>query len=134
MFAYCIDCIFQEFSITAEEKRSLLNMTELWAKKTMENSSIEGSTHICNDLRSLQLEWDTLMTSISNRRASLESVMLRWSDLDKDVAQVQRWMLDVKRHLLNTEPKSDLSEKTAHLQRTKVTTFLISLLGMPCHR
>lgn len=109
--------------MTAEEKRSLLNMTELWAKKTMENSSTEGSTHIRNDLRSLQLEWDTLMTSISSRRASLESVMLRWSDLDKDIAQVQRWMLDVKRHLLNTEPKSDLSEKTAHLQRTKVTYF-----------
>lgn len=116
--------------MTVEEKRSLLNMAELWTKKTMENSSIEGSTHIRNELRSLQLEWDALMTSLSNRRASLESVMLRWSDLDKDVDMVQRWMLDVRRHLLNTEPKSDLSEKMAHLQRTKVTTFQNSLLSM----
>lgn len=111
---------FQEFIVTVEEKRGLLSTAELWGKKTAENSSPDGCAQIRKDLEALQKEWDILLTTLSDRKAVLESQMLKLGDLDKSIDQVQRWIQDMKRHLADVEPKSDLTEKKSKLQKTKV--------------
>jgi|SRR6218665_497049 len=111
---------FQEFIVTVEENRGILSTAELWGKKTSENSSPNGCAQIRSDLESLQKEWDSLLTSLSDRKGVLESQVLKWGDLDKSIDQVKHWIQDMKRHLADVEPKSDLAEKRSKLQKTKV--------------
>ncbi len=111
---------FQEFIVTVEENRGILSTAELWGKKTSENSSPNGCARIRSDLESLQKEWDSLLTSLSDRKGVLESQVLKWGDLDKSIDQVKHWIQDMKRHLADVEPKSDLAEKRSKLQKTKV--------------
>ena len=50
----------------------------------------------------------------------LESCLLQWSDYSASHDQVLRWLKDMEKRLRDTQPKADLSEKKAELQRVKV--------------
>lgn len=51
----------------------------------------------------------------------LESRLLQWSDYDASYEQILKWLKVMEKHLRNTQPKSDMSEKKAELQRVKVS-------------
>ena len=105
-----------------------MNTVNLWAAKTFESSSSEGSSHIRQELKSLQSEMDNLMLSVSNARAALDAAMLRWTDFNKSIEQMHRWLKEREDQSNDDELKADLTEKRAALQKTKVI-FRISKLS-----
>ena len=54
----------------------------------------------------------------------LESCLVRWSSFDDSQEQIQRWLKETERRLKEAQPKSDLSEKRALLQKMKVCLFV----------
>jgi nesprin-1 len=112
--------LLQEFVVLKEEGQSLMHATQTWGDKTANTSSAEGRDLITQELQALQRDWDNFVSGISNTRITLESCLLQWSDFDNSSEQIQRWLKDMERRLKDNEPKTDLGEKKAKLQRIKV--------------
>lgn len=104
-----------------EEGQSLLHAAHTWGDKTLTSTSPTGREIIRKDLASLQSDWDTFLSNISASRSTLESCLLRWTDYSDTNDQILKWIKDTERRLKDSrEPKSDLSEKKAQLQKVKV--------------
>ena len=73
-------------------------------------------------LTGLQNDWDKFLASLSEAKASLDSCLLKWADLDQSLDRIQSWLRDMESQLKDTEPRVDLAEKKALLQKTKVQT------------
>ena len=86
----------------------------------MADTSPEGRDLIQHQLQDLQRDWDAFVSSVSDTRATLESCLVRWSSFDDSQEQIQRWLQDTERRLKEAQPKSDLTEKKALLQKMKV--------------
>ena len=48
--------------------------------------------------------------------------IFQWSDYSDSLDQITKWLRDTERKVKDTEPKPDLSEKKAQLQKVKVNT------------
>ena len=107
-----------------EEGQSLIHIANMWGEKTMADTSAEGRDLIQHQLHDLQHDWDTFVSSVSDARAALESCLVRWSSFDDSQEQIQRWLKETERRLKEAQPKSDLSEKRALLQKMKVCLFV----------
>lgn len=92
----------------------------MWGEKTMGGSSAQGRETIHAELQALQRDWDAFLTKIAETRAALEACLLQWSDFADTSDTMNRWLKDTERRLKDVEPKADLGEKKAQLQRIKV--------------
>ena len=61
---------------------------------------------------------------MTDTKVMLESCLLQWSDYSASNEQVIKWLKDMEKRLRDTQPKADLSEKKAELQRVKVCVHL----------
>ena len=111
---------FQDVVIFKEEGQSLIHIANMWGEKTMADTSPEGRDLIQHQLQDLQRDWDAFVSSVSDTRATLESCLVRWSSFDDSQEQIQRWLQETERRLKEAQPKSDLTEKKALLQKMKV--------------
>jgi len=109
----------QMLSLSAEQSQSHLISTDLWAKKTYENTSPAGCNVIQTEMNALQQSWDEYLTSLSEAKARNESCLLKWADLDKKLEQVQGWLNDKEGQVWESELRPDLAAKKALLQKTK---------------
>ena len=104
-----------------EEGQSLVHAAHTWGDKTLASSSPPGREAIRHDLGKLQADWDVFISSVSDTHSTLESCLLRWADYSDTNEQILKWIRDTERRLGDTgETKTDLSEKKALLQKTKV--------------
>jgi hypothetical protein len=110
----------QEFTVLKEEGQSLIHAVNTWGEKTMGGSSAKGREAIYRELQLLQTDWEAFLASITETRASLEACLLQWSDFADTTETLNRWLKDTDRRLKDSEPKADLGEKKAQLQRIKV--------------
>ena len=110
----------QEFVVLKEEGQSRLHAANTWGEKASAHSSGEGRQLIQRRLQRLQTDWDALQTTTSETRAALEACALRWSSYDESQEQVRRWLQEMERRIRDTQPRADLGEKRAQLQRMKV--------------
>ena len=111
----------QEFVLAKDEGQTLIHSTQTWGDKVMANTSLEGRDLIRQELQALQREWDVFVSSISDTRIALETCLLQWSDYDGSYEQIHKWLKDMEKKLTDIEPRSDLGEKKAQLQKVKVT-------------
>ncbi|KAH9507320.1 hypothetical protein Btru_056905, partial [Bulinus truncatus] len=108
-----------EFMVIKEEGQINLHTAVTWGEKSMATTSVEGREVIRNDLNRLQIDWDSLISQVSDTKVLLESCLIQWSDYNVSHDQVLRWLKDMERRLRDTTPKADLGEKKAELQRIK---------------
>lgn len=109
-----------ELIVMKDEGQTLLHSANTWGEKTLVTTSVEGRSDIQRQLQVLQEGWDSLMSGTSDVRVALESQLLQWSQFDDNFQQIQRWLKDMERKTGDAEPKADLGEKRAQLQKTKV--------------
>ena len=64
---------------------------------------------------------ETVAQLIASRKTELESGLVLWAEVERGVSDVTAWMKDVERRLeLDSDAKSDLSEKKLRQHRVKV--------------
>ena len=110
----------QEFVVMKEEGQLLIHTAQSWGEKTMNNTSVDGREMIRQELQQLQQEWDTLIGEVTDTKVMLESCLLQWTDFNDSYEQIQKRLREMEKRLRGTDPKVDLSEKKAELQRIKV--------------
>ena len=103
-----------------EEGQGLLHAASTWGDKALASTSPGGRDAIHRELSALQSSWDSLVAAISDTRMTLESRLLQWSQFDDSADTIERWLKDMERRLTDSEPKADLGEKKAQLQKVKV--------------
>ncbi|RUS81756.1 hypothetical protein EGW08_010510, partial [Elysia chlorotica] len=109
----------REFVVIKEEGQILLHAAITWGEKTQASTSVEGREVIREELQKLQADWDLMLSQVTDTKVMLESCLLQWSDYSASHDQVLRWLKDMEKRLRDTQPKADLSEKKAELQRVK---------------
>ena len=104
-----------------EEGQTLVHAATTWGDKTLSFTSSAGRDAIQRELAALQAEWDAFVAAISDTRMALESRLLQWSQFDDSFDMIDRWLKDMERRITDADPKADLSEKKAQLQKLKVS-------------
>ncbi len=79
-------------------------------------------------VRELQARWERLLAQLADTRALIEGGVAQWQEARDNCEQVMRWLKDTERRLANAEPRSDLAEKRALLQKVKVLYVIIFVM------
>ncbi|CAG5128719.1 unnamed protein product, partial [Candidula unifasciata] len=110
----------KEFDVSKKEGEMCMQTAVSWGEKTMTNTSVQGREVIRTELDQLQAEWDLMISQAIDSKVMLESSLLQWSDYDASYEQILGWLKVVEKQIRDTQPKFDLSEKKAELQRVKI--------------
>jgi hypothetical protein len=119
----------QELVVQREEGSGLLHAACTWGDKTLASTNPQGADTLRAELSALAAAWDALGAATSDARVALESRLLQWSRWDDAAGAIERWLRDTERRLeaaaATDNRNEDLGEKKAHLQKLKVTVFLL---------
>jgi len=98
-----------------------MSSLELWAKKATVRCSEEAANEVLNEVKQMQLEWDSVQAAVADKKARLESRRMQLADCDDTVKRELAWMQDVEQYFASAnELCANLAEKKCRLQRTKV--------------
>lgn len=122
----------QELSITKDEGQGLLQAATMWANKCMSGWLPDRRQAVQGQVRELQARWERLLAQLADTRAIVEGGVAQWQEARDSCEQVMRWLKDMERRLADAEPRSDLAEKRALLQKVKVCCLLFTAHALLC--
>lgn len=103
-----------------DEGQLLIHSANTWSEKTLTNTSPSGKELIRDEIQQLQRSWEGLMSDMTGTKVTLEACLMKWSDYDGSLRQIQKWMKEMERKVRETDSQGDLGEKKASLFRLKV--------------
>jgi len=98
----------------------LLHSTEVYAKKTLLNTAMSGTSPLHHQLEACQQQWAAFTTAVADAKDRLESSFLRWSDVDSATVQLANWMSEVDKRS-QMAPVTSLAEKKAQFHKMKAS-------------
>ncbi len=72
------------------------------------------------EVRELQARWERLLGQLADTRSLVEAAVAQLQDARDNCEHVRRWLGDAERRMADAEPRGDLAEKRALLQKAKV--------------
>lgn len=104
----------------------------MWANKCMSGWLPDRRQAVQGQVRELQARWERLLAQLADTRAIVEGGVAQWQEARDSCEQVMRWLKDMERRLADAEPRSDLAEKRALLQKVKVCCLLFTAHALLC--
>ncbi len=74
-------------------------------------------------LATRQARWERLLAQLGVTRAQVEAAVAQWQDARDNCEQVLRWLRDAERRMVDADPRGELAEKRALLQKAKVCCY-----------
>ena len=97
----------------------------------MANTNQDGTDIIREQLDVYKTEYERLRAGLSEANSDLESTLTHWSTFDQTYDQLSAWVKDTEVKLKSdSDPKGDLAEKKAHLEKVKVRRH-VKHISMP---
>ncbi|KAL3874932.1 hypothetical protein ACJMK2_037884 [Sinanodonta woodiana] len=96
--------------------RAVLDSSE----KILPNTNSRGCQTIRQDTETAKVEYENLLTDISQAKRGLETALSHWGDFDRAFEQFHSWLTDMESKLRGEpEHKADLPEKKSNLEKFK---------------
>lgn len=105
--------------------RALLESSE----RVLPNTNQRGCLAIKQETENAKLDYENLLTDVSQAKRSLESALTQWGDFDRLYDHFNNWLGDVEAKVkANPELRADLPEKRSSLEKNKVQFIILKPL------
>ena len=103
-----------------DQGHGLLRQVLACSEKTLPNTNQRGCQSIRQECEVAKVEYENLITDMSQAKRGLESALTQWGDFDRTHEQFHVWLTALESKV-NTDPgyKADLPEKKSCLERYK---------------
>ena len=104
-----------------DEGLHLLNAACEKGQRTCQNANQEVKLKVQGQVTELKADWEKLNQDINSVSGCLEGAMIKFSQLDDLQVTLNSWMSDMENELkLGVEPKAEINEKKAQIEKYKV--------------
>lgn len=110
-----------------------LNHTCDLGQKVKQRSPPEGKEKVDQEMSEMKRDWEKMNQDISNCSAKLDAQLIKWASYEDLRTVLLKWLTEVETELkMGAEPKTELVEKKAQLEKFKVfnSTYLVCLVPL----
>ena len=100
-----------------------LNFTCDLGQRVKQRSPSEGKAKVDQEIADMKRDWEKMNEDISICNSKLDTLLVKWVSYEETVTVLLKWLADTETELkMGVEPKSELLEKKAQLEKCKVNT------------
>ena len=104
-----------------EHGEAKLHSTDEHAKRMLARTSQAGCAVTRDQLEDFHQKYENLKLSLTSTKQQLEMTFSRWTELEQLFDELNAWIKDAEMRMTSdSELKTDVSEKKAHLEKMKV--------------
>ena len=120
----------QEVSASMDEGLHRVNRACDSGQRLLPRATPEGKTQVEAEMKEAKESWDTLSKDVNTMSSQLETQAAKWEAYSERNGGLTTWLTDVEAELKQgAEPKVELMEKKAQLDKFKVSSTRMSITG-----